>query len=117
MGMLCLHILQSDGGGVVSGKSDIAGVYQSRQASVAISNIRGIRGSRGGDVAIERRGRHAEAVRDLGNADVGVGQQRLGGLDVVVREFRRTASGATNAPRGSEARLGAFSDEAALEFR
>jgi hypothetical protein len=26
-------------------------------------------------------------VRDLGDADVGVGQHRLGSLDVVVREF------------------------------
>src|ERR1700719_4087651 len=70
------------------------------------STVWGIRGSCGGDVPIERRGRDAEAVRDLSHADVGIGEQRLGGLDVVVREFRRPASGAANAPRGGKARLG-----------
>jgi hypothetical protein len=33
---------------------------------------RGIRGARGRDVTIERRGRHTEAVRDLSHAAVGV---------------------------------------------
>jgi hypothetical protein len=79
-----------------------------------LSNAWGIRGSRGGDVTIERRRRDAEAVRDLRHADVGIGEHRLGGLDVVVGEFRRTASGAANASRGSEARLGALADQAAL---
>jgi hypothetical protein len=51
-----------------------------------------MRGSRGRDVSIERRGRDAEAVRDLRYADVGISQQRLGDLDVVVSEFRRTPS-------------------------
>jgi hypothetical protein len=41
-------------------------------------------------------------VRDLSHADVGIGEQRLGGLDVVVREFRRPASGAASAPRGGK---------------
>jgi len=41
--------------------------------------------------AIERRGRHAEAGRDLSHADVGIGQHGLGGLDVVLGECRRTA--------------------------
>ena len=50
-------------------------------------------------------------------ADVGVGQHRLGGLNVVVGEFWRTTSGATRAPGGGEARLGALPDQAALEFR
>jgi hypothetical protein len=31
-------------------------------------------------------------VRDLRHADVGIGEHCLGGLDVVVREFRRAAS-------------------------
>jgi hypothetical protein len=56
-------------------------------------------------------------VRDLSHADVGIGEQRLGGLDVVVREFRRPASGAASAPRGGKPRLGALPDQAALEFR
>ena len=43
-----------------------------------------IRGSCSGNIAIERRGKDAETVRDLGHADVGISQQRLGGLDVVV---------------------------------
>jgi hypothetical protein len=37
----------------------------------------------------------------------GIGEQCLGGLDVVLREFRRTASSAARAPRGGKARLGA----------
>jgi hypothetical protein len=82
-----------------------------------LSNAWGIRGSCGRNVAIERRRGHAEAVRDLGHADVGIGQQRLGGLDVVVGEFRRPASGAAGAPRGGKARLGALPDQTALEFR
>jgi hypothetical protein len=54
-----------------------------------LSNAWGIRGSRGRYVPIERRRRHAEAVRDLRHADVGIGKHRLGGLDVVVGEFWR----------------------------
>jgi hypothetical protein len=64
------------------------------------SNAWGIRGSCGRDVPIERRRGHAKAVRDLGHADVGVRQHRLSGLDVVVGEFRRPASGAASTPRG-----------------
>jgi hypothetical protein len=55
-------------------------------------------------------------VRDLGDADVGVGQPRLGGLDVLVSEFWRTTSGMARAPGGGEARLGALPDQAALEL-
>jgi hypothetical protein len=55
-------------------------------------------------------------VRDLRHADVGVRQHRLGGLDVVAREFRRTASRSANAPRDGKTRLGALPDQAALEF-
>ena len=54
---------------------------------------------------------------DLGDADVGVGPHRLGGLNVVVSEFWRTTSGTARAPGGGEARLGALPDQAALEFR
>jgi hypothetical protein len=39
------------------------------------------------------------------------------GLDVVVSEFWRTASGSARAPGGCEARLGALPDQAALELR
>ena len=70
-----------------------------RGGRAPLSTVWGIRSSRRGDVPIERRGRQAEAVRDLSHADVRIGQHRLGGLDVVVREFRRTASRAANAPR------------------
>jgi hypothetical protein len=73
-----------------------------------------IRGSHGGDVTIERRRRDTETVCDLGDADVGVGQHRLGSLDVVVGEFWRTADGA---PSDGAARLSALPDQAALEFR
>jgi len=56
-------------------------------------------------------------MRDLGDADVGIGEHRPRSLNVIVRKFRRTASRAANAPRGGEARLGALPDQAALEFR
>jgi hypothetical protein len=81
-----------------------------------LSNARRIRGSPGRDVPIERRRRDAEAVRDLGDADVGVGQHRLGSLDVVIGKFWRSASGAASTPGGGEADLGALADQAALEF-
>src|ERR1700686_1001165 len=82
-----------------------------------LSNARGIRGSRGGDVTIERRRRDAEPLRALSYSDVGIGEHRLGGIDVVVGEFRRSASRAASAPRGGQARLSALADQAALEFR
>jgi hypothetical protein len=82
-----------------------------------LSNTRGIRCSCGGDVTIERCRRDAEAVRDSGYADVGIGQHGLVGLDVVVGKFRRTATVAANAPCGGKACLGALPDQAALEFR
>jgi hypothetical protein len=66
---------------------------------------------------MERRRGHAEAVRDLGYADVGIGQHRLGGLNVVVGEFRRTVSLATKPTCRGKARSGALADQAALEFR
>ena len=56
-------------------------------------------------------------MRDLSHADVGIGEHRLSGLNVLVRQFRRAASRTANSPRGGEARLGAFSDQTALEFR
>jgi hypothetical protein len=47
----------------------------------------------------------------------GLASIAFGGLDVVVGEFWRTASGTARAPGGGEAGLGALSDQAALEFR
>jgi len=81
------------------------------------SNAWGIRAPRGGHISIQRRRRHAKAECDLSHADVGVGEHRLGGLDVIVSEFRRPASGAAGTTRGGEAGLGALPDQAALEFR
>ena len=60
------------------------------------------------------RGKDAGAAR-VELRGVRIGQQRLG-LDVVVREFRRSASGAAKTPCGGETRLGALPDQAALEF-
>jgi hypothetical protein len=60
----------------------------------SFSNALGIRGARGGQISIQRRRR---------DADVGIREHRLGGLDVVVSQFRRPASGASSAPRGGEA--------------
>src|SRR5438132_14404394 len=76
-----------------------------------------MRGACGGDVSIERRRGDTETVCDLGDADVGVGQHRLGSLDVVVGKFWRATSGAAGAARGGEARLGALADQTALELR
>jgi hypothetical protein len=92
-----------------------SGKSNTRGGTVPTSNTRSIRGSCGGDVPIERCRRDTEAMRDLRHADVGIGQHRLGGLDVVICEFRRTAPGAASAPRGGKARLGALRDQAALE--
>ena len=47
---------------------------------------------RGRNIPIERRRRDAEAVRDLGHADVGIGKQCSRGFKVVFRELRRTTS-------------------------
>ncbi len=54
---------------------------------------------------MERRRRDTVPVCDLGDADVGIGEYRLGSLDVVVGEFGRTTSGAACAPGGGQARL------------
>ncbi len=56
-------------------------------------------------------------MRDLGHADIRIGQHRLGGLDVVVCELRRTPSPAAKTPGGRQTRLGALPDQTALEFR
>src|SRR4051794_6384844 len=81
-----------------------------------ISKGRGMRGSRSRDIPIERRRGDTEALRDLRYCDVRIGQHCLGGLDVVVRQFRRTASGAAKASRGGKTCLGTLPDEAALEL-
>ena len=56
---------------------------------MAASNAWRVRGSRGGDVTIERRRRDAEPLRDLSHTDVGIGEHRLGGLDIVFGEVDR----------------------------
>src|SRR3954462_14265780 len=78
---------------------------------------RGIRGSCSRKIPIERRRRDTKALRDLSDDDVGIGEHRLGGLDVLLRQLRRTASGTAKAPGGGQTRLGALADQAALEFR
>jgi hypothetical protein len=50
------------------------------------------------------------------SVDIGIGQHRLSGLDVVIGEFRRPSSGAAKPAGCCEARLGALADQAALEF-
>ncbi len=56
-------------------------------------NARGIRGSCGGNVSVERRRRDAETVHDLSHADVGIGEHCPGGLDVVPTQTPRLALG------------------------
>jgi hypothetical protein len=65
---------------------------------------------------MERRAIIAEAVRNLGDGCSRIGQQRLGGLDVVVGEFGRAAAGAARALNCGEAWLGALSDQNAVEL-
>src|SRR5271170_1119315 len=52
-----------------------------RNSRAPFSNVRSIRGSRGGNIAIERRRTNTETVRDLRDTDVGVGEHRLGSLE------------------------------------
>ena len=59
-----------------------------RCAGVRRLNAWGIRGSRRGYISIERRRRYTEAMRDLRHSNIGIGQHRFGGLDVIVGEFR-----------------------------
>src|SRR3954451_5394482 len=80
------------------------------------SNTRGIRGSCSGKIPIERRRRDTKALRDLSNGNVGIGEHRPGSLDIVLGEFRRSAASTAKAPCGGKTCLGAFSDQAALEF-
>src|SRR3954447_19299538 len=70
-----------------------------------LSNTRSIRGSCSRKIPIERRRRDTKALRDLSDGDVGIGEHRLGGLDVILGEFRRAASGATEPPRRGQTRL------------
>ena len=56
-------------------------------------------------------------MRDLGDAHVRIGEQSSRSFKVVLCQFRRTPSLAPEPARGSEARLGALPDQAALEFR
>ena len=56
-------------------------------------------------------------MRDIRHADIRVGKQGPRGFKVILRQLRRTASGAAGAPRGGKARLGALPDQTALEFR
>jgi hypothetical protein len=67
-------------------------------------------GSRPPYSPVARRRRCAICV----TPNVGIGEHRLGGFDVVVREFRWADSGAANTPRDGKARLGA--DQTALGF-
>src|SRR3954451_8272831 len=76
-----------------------------------------IRGTCGRKISIERRRRDTKALRDLSDGDIRIGEHRLGGLNVIVGEFRRTASGAAKAPGGGKARLSALADQTTLEFR
>src|SRR3954453_11603667 len=65
-----------------------------------LSNTRDIRGSCSRKIPVERRRRDTKALRYLSDGDVGVSEHRLGSLNVILGEFRRTASGATEPPRG-----------------
>ena len=59
-----------------------------------------VRRSRRRNIPVERRRRNAEPVRDLGDADIGIGQQCPRDVKVVVGELRRPASGVAKATGG-----------------
>src|SRR4051794_32327259 len=82
-----------------------------------LSNTRGIRGSCRRKIPIERRRRDTKALRDLSDGDVGVSEHRLGGLDVILSEFRGTTAGTAKTPGSGQTRLSTLPDQAALEFR
>jgi len=75
-----------------------------------------VRRPRGGQIAIEGRGGHPDALGDLGNRNIGVRKQRHRGFNVLVREFRRSASHTSRPPCGGKPCLGAFADQASLEL-
>jgi hypothetical protein len=75
------------------------------------SNARGICGSRSRKISIERRRRDTKALRDLSDGDVGIGEYRLGSLDIILGEFRRTASGAAKAPGSGQTCLDTLADQ------
>ena len=82
-----------------------------------LSNTRGIRGSCSRKIPIERRRRDTKALRDLSYGDIGISEHRLGGLDVILSEFRRTTAGTAKTPGSGQTRLSTLPDQAALEFR
>jgi hypothetical protein len=50
------------------------------------------------NISVECCSRNPEAIRYLNHADIRIGEHRLGGLELVVHKFRRTASRAASAP-------------------
>ena len=73
-------------------------------------------GSRGGQIAIERRGRNAEPSRNLRHHYVRVGQQRSCHVNIVFGQFGWSPARSACSPCGGETRLGTFASEAALEL-
>src|SRR5262245_57137709 len=63
------------------------------------------------------RRRDTKTVCDLGDADVGIGQQCPRGFKVVLCQLWWTAPRSACAPSGGKAGLGVLADQAALEFR
>jgi hypothetical protein len=88
-------------------------VHEVAQVGLPFSYAGRVRGSCGRDVAIEGCRRHTKSMRYLSDADVGIGEQCSRGFKIVLCELWRTASSATGAPSGGEARLGTLPDQAA----
>jgi type IV secretion system protein VirB9 len=65
---------------------------------------------------IKRCRRGTEAVCDLRDTDVGIGEQCPRDVKIIFCQLWRAASGAVGATCGGKARLGALADQAALEF-
>ena len=72
---------------------------------------------RGGQIPIERRGRYADAVGNVGDWNIGIGEQRPRNVEVVLGQLRRSAACPPHALRGLKPRAGAFPNEPPLKLR
>ena len=67
-------------------------------------------------MAVEGRGRHAQALGDLDHGDLGIEQQSLGRGQVLGLEGRGPATSTATRPCCLQAGQGALADDAALEL-
>src|SRR5271165_670269 len=76
----------------------------------------GIRRSRSGKVAIQRRARHPETVGNIADGIIGIGEQRPRNVEVVLGQLRRSASCSARTLRYGKSGACTLPNEGALEF-